>query len=609
MRSFNALTVIICLPLLLIATTACRSANTTAKHAGKLHPQLKWLDDEKVRGIWIGGDMFAKHGDTDKTNGQVLADAGFNLVVIYTGVDRKNRDTAPDLEDRIARNIAEGRKYGIRVLAKWQYGSTHLEPHRRYREGGGKLHHTTCCPLDYEYIERHVGRWAVRSAELGADGFVFDTEMYESDVTTYPGPCFCDECFKHYLRKHTKDWQAQYDTIKPEERGAWINDKGASRTYNRFHTKRVEALYDKLRARCQAVNPAFLLGYAPFLNSFAGLTEGLGTPSNPCLVFSEQEYTNGPNPQSLANVQRIRSEGIPARYLSGLMVYQQEPADFANNALVGALYGDGWWAWYGGALLNNTGLDKPIAFKSPYGRAMNTTAAQYHEALAASHAKLDELVSAKPDSWPKMKEVPPPPTVDVPRRKSPVTLDGTLAEPTWKRAASFQLPTTRFGERTTVDTTVRLCWDDDALYVAYESQLQEGKAVHAPERGRDNTKMWQHDGIEIFVAPNRSTKRYAQFMVSALADIADLIVDIDGGTGKYGSPSWNTTAEAGATDDQHGYVVEVRIPFADLDTPPKPGDAWGANFYRFLPDGAAWSPTYGGFHSPARFGTLRFAAE
>ena len=57
-----------------------------------------------------------------------------------------------------------------------------------------------------------------------------------------------------------------------------------------------------------------------------------------------------------------------------------------------------------------------------------------------------------------------------------------------------------------------------------------------------------------------------------------------------------------------GHPDELK--FVKLEyTPPKPGDAWGANFYRFLPDGAAWSPTYGGFHSPARFGTLRFAAD
>ena len=88
--------------------------------------------------------------------------------------------------------------------------------------------------------------------------------------------------------------------------------------------------------------------------------------------------------------------------------------------------------------------------------------------------------------------------------------------------------------------------------------------------------------------------------------MCDLLVDVNAGTGKYGSPAWSTDVDAGAGQRDGAYTVEVRIPFKDLAPPPKPGAKWGANFFRFVPDEAAWSPTYGGFHSPARFGTIRF---
>ena len=190
-----------------------------------------------------------------------------------------------------------------------------------------------------------------------------------------------------------------------------------------------------------------------------------------------------------------------------------------------------------------------------------------------------------------------------------IWLSGDLTEAAWQHAAIFQLPTTRFGRMTTVATTVRLCWDDDTLYVAYEAQLPEGKALTVPERGRDNAKLWRYDGVEIFLAPDRSRPRYGQFMVSALADICDSLIDVDGGTGTTGSPAWSTDVQAGARNDKNGYVLEVRIAFADLGTPPKAGDVWGANFYRYLPEGAAWSPTYGGFRTPTRFGTIRFVGR
>ena len=291
------------------------------------------------------------------------------------------------------------------------------------------------------------------------------------------------------------------------------------------------------------------------------------------------------------------------------MLHAQGPDMLADNALIASLYGDGWWGWFGGALMNNVGLDKPAAFKSPYGRVKGTTAADYLDRLAEMHTQLDDLLARPQKDWPQPEAVPEPPAVEVVRRADEITIDGQLDERAWQSVEPIRLKLTRQAEPVTVATTVRLCWDDQALYVAYECRLPRGEALHVPERGRDNAKLWQFDGVEIFIAPHRSTKRYAQFMVSALADVCDLLVDVDAGTGKYGSPVWSTDVRAGAAHSKGSYTLEVRIAFKDLAKAPRNGDAWGANFYRFRPDAAAWSPTYGGFHSPASFGTLRFVGR
>jgi hypothetical protein len=573
---------------------------------GELHPDVQWLKTDRVRGIWSAGGLFDKHGTGDKTKAQVLAEAGFNMVVLYIGVDRKNRDTAPSLDNELPQNLDAAHRHGMKLMAKWQYGSSHLEPYRRYREPGGRLHERTCCPLDQEYVERHVGRWAIKAAERGADGMVFDTEMYESDVTTYSGACVCDDCFATYLKQYARNWESIHNEVLPEKRGVWLNEQNASEHYSRYQAKRIEDQFDALRARCQAIKPGFLFGYAPFLDSFPGLTRGLGTSSHPCLIFSEQEYTSGSNPQSLANIQRVRRDGLPALYLGGHWFLTQTPDVMADNILIASLYGDGWWGWFGAAVMNNVGLDDPDAFKAPYGRFNGTTAADYLDRLAKAHAQLDDLLAGPQKVWPKPRAVPEPPATDVARRAGKISIDGQLDEKAWQSVAQIPLKLTRHALPTSVDTKVRLCWDDQALYVAYESQLPEGTALDVPERGRDNANLWVHDGVEIFIAPNRSTKRYAQFMVSALADVCDLLIDMDAGTGKYGSPAWSTDVQAGATQSEGSYTLEVRIPFKDLATPPKVGDTWGANFYRFIPNESAWSPTYGGFHSPASFGTLRF---
>ena len=66
------------------------------------------------------------------------------------------------------------------------------------------------------------------------------------------------------------------------------------------------------------------------------------------------------------------------------------------------------------------------------------------------------------------------------------------------------------------------------------------------------------------------------------------------------------------SDVDHGYTVELRVPWASL-TPqaarPQPGDNWRMNFYAMENNGGvAWSPILGqgNFHKAARFGRVTF---
>ena len=45
-----------------------------------LRPELAWMTKDRVRVAWIGGGISGKFPGTDKTRGQVLVDAGFNLI-------------------------------------------------------------------------------------------------------------------------------------------------------------------------------------------------------------------------------------------------------------------------------------------------------------------------------------------------------------------------------------------------------------------------------------------------------------------------------------------------------------------------------------------------
>ena len=368
---------------------------------GRLAPRWQALRDRRIRGIWISGDLDDTFGDTDRTKAAVLAEAGFNTVVLYTGVDRNDRSTAPDLAGRIGRNLAQARQHGLTLFAKWQFGSSHEEPYRRFVGSNGVEHEHSACPLQPEYIvERHVGRWAVECARLGVDGFAFDTEMYESDSTGYHGACFCDSCFKRYLHAFSSDWEHHFNLVRPEQRGRWIEANTAGDHYRQAQRRDLIDMFATIRDRCRKINPDFLFAHAPFVGHMAGLTHGLGTPERPVIVWSEREYVHGPESRTVQYLRRIRDERLPALYVCGHMLWFHDPETLARNLVVGALNTDGWWAWLGTAMLTNVGTDDPVAYESPHGRAAGTTAMEYLDAVQGAHRRLDELLQAPPAGWP-----------------------------------------------------------------------------------------------------------------------------------------------------------------------------------------------------------------
>ena len=381
----------------------------------RLHPKLRWMVKEKVRAIWIGDDLFGKNDDGNMTKGQVLADAGFNLVRISMSVNsddkpsgvvdtRKpleakfDRSKSTDLERRMAPNLKEARRIGLKLMIGFQYGTHHLEPYRKYRSLHDGLAKITCCPIDEEYITgQHIGKWAIKIAQGGADGMVVDMEMYHSDKSGYHGSCVCDDCFLTYLKRYARNWKQLYVETPAEGRAQWLEDRKASDHYGTLAAKRIEMMYDSILRKCQKINPAFFFGIAPMLHHLPGVERGLGSASNPCLVFSEHEYHHGAFRGSFIGTSYIR-ENLPALFVSGAFLAVQTPETMANNVVQSSLYTDGWWPWYGTALLMHTGVGE--ASGRPYGRFDGTSARDYLDRITTAHTKLDKLLALPKSRWP-----------------------------------------------------------------------------------------------------------------------------------------------------------------------------------------------------------------
>ena len=223
--------------------------------------------------------------------------------------------------------------------------------------------------------------------------------------------------------------------------------------------------------------------------------------------------------------------------------------------------------------------------------------------------------------------VPPPSRVVVPKLQGPITIDADLTEPVWRSAAVLSPFFKNDGSaREREETTVRVWYDDAALYLGWTCKDTD---IQATFTARDS-RFWEEEVAEFFVTP-RDLARYYELQWNPLGGEFDAIINNDldeRGISKKFAGDWSYTAKlmrsavklkgtaANSSDVDEFWQVEVMIPFRDLvDSPPKPGDIWRANFYRFNrgkghpPEGASWSPTrLPGFHQPSRFGYIEFGA-
>ena len=82
------------------------------------------------------------------------------------------------------------------------------------------------------------------------------------------------------------------------------------------------------------------------------------------------------------------------------------------------------------------------------------------------------------------------------------------------------------------------------------------------------------------------------------------------------SPSFDPDWQVSVKVDGESCIAEMAIPFSALKVSAQTsGTAWRANFCRnrFAADpkgqSMCWSPTYGSFHTPIRFGRVVFSGE
>lgn len=158
-------------------------------------------------------------------------------------------------------------------------------------------------------------------------------------------------------------------------------------------------------------------------------------------------------------------------------------------------------------------------------------------------------------------------------------MDGRLDEPAWERAR----PAPEFvqgepveGARPVHPTTVRVLFDDQALYVGARMQEDDASAIADQLVRRDASG--QYDYFEILLDPERDGRTGYLFRVSASGVQRDAYLFDD----SEEDENWDAVWSSAVRRDSAGWSAEVRIPLSQLRY--ESGDGaprlWGVNFVR-----------------------------
>jgi len=183
-------------------------------------------------------------------------------------------------------------------------------------------------------------------------------------------------------------------------------------------------------------------------------------------------------------------------------------------------------------------------------------------------------------------------------------LDGRLDDAVWQGLPELTINLSKeTASPLAVKAVARISRDQEHLYIGV--YCEEPLMAHVKDsiRQRDG-KVWAENELEFFFDVEDSAKDFHQLCVNTLGTVFDKTMR----DGKM--VEWDSRVKAAAARDEKAWSVEMAIPFEAFGTQAAlPGDVWGFNVCRVRTvtkpsEYTCWSPTFGGFHAPRRFGKL-----
>ncbi|MFB3895636.1 MAG: family 10 glycosylhydrolase [bacterium] len=217
--------------------------------------------------------------------------------------------------------------------------------------------------------------------------------------------------------------------------------------------------------------------------------------------------------------------------------------------------------------------------------------------------KSNYVPQTDPPLSPLIKHPVPIPKAEIYFTNQPPKIDGSLDDQCWlscNTMTPFYIYNT--GKKAKVQTQSFATYDRQNLYLAVNCSEPNMDKLKSGKVQRDGP-VFEDDSIEVFIDIGNNAADYFHLVVNTLGTQYDTEIS---------QPVWNGTWIAKTHKTNHGYTIELQIPFTDLKTSmPSDKTVWSINFGRsrytgLKPEYTCWSCTYGTFHTPERFGEIIF---
>ncbi len=213
-----------------------------------------------------------------------------------------------------------------------------------------------------------------------------------------------------------------------------------------------------------------------------------------------------------------------------------------------------------------------------------------------------------------------------------IKIDGKLDDKAWSHATStgpfVNVATGDKDDKSPVQGSAKLLWDDKYLYVGFE--VQDSDVVGGFDEKAKDPHLWTKDCVELMIDPDGDgdNKDYYEIQVGPQNLVFDSQFDDynkprGGDKGPFGHQDWSSELKSAVSidgtldkpgDKDKGYTVELQLPWSSLSkaktAPPKAGQKWRINLYAMQNNsGVGWSPILkqGNFHKASRFGRVIWA--